>query len=156
MIEYVCLVCQVWLVLEGILHRGDALLVLAKGVVGDALLVEDLRVAVVDLQGCGEVIYAVLVAFHIVVALGSILEVVDVLWLSLDSLVKAGDSLLEVASRVIAASKTIVDCCTRFFFVVSLVLVFLLQDGLASFELFDGLSHLSGFYLGGRKVKYRH
>ena len=50
MIEYVCLVCQVWLVLEGILHGGDALLVLAKGVVGDALLVEHLGVAIVDLQ----------------------------------------------------------------------------------------------------------
>ena len=156
MIEYVCLVCQVWLVLEGILHRGDALLVLAKGVVGDALLVEDLRVAIVDLQGCGEVIYAVLVAFHIVVALSSILKVVDVLWLSLDSFVKAGDSLLKVASRVKAASQSVMDCCTRFFFVVSLVFVFLLQDGLASFELFDGLSHLSGFDLGGRKVKDGH
>ena len=45
-------VCHVWLCLQCLLHLSDALLVLLKGEVGDSLLVKDLWIVTIVLQGC--------------------------------------------------------------------------------------------------------
>lgn len=94
---------------EGLLHGCDALFVFFEGEVCDSLLVENLRVARVLNQCRVEVIDGCLVHVHIEVALGTVLQELDVGRLRTDRLIKVVDSLVEVLKGVVAAAKTIVD-----------------------------------------------
>lgn len=88
MIVDVSLVSHVWLSLERLLHRSDALLVLLEGEKGDALLVEDLRVPVINGKSPLQVIDCELILLHVEVALCSILQELYIVPTSLDRLVE--------------------------------------------------------------------
>ena len=81
-VKDVRLICHVWSILESQFHCLDALLVLFICEVCDTLLVEDLWVVMVILQGCFKVSDGLLIVLHIKVALGTVPQEVNVVWLA--------------------------------------------------------------------------
>lgn len=87
------------------LHRADALAVLLEGEVGDALLVQDLRVVRVYRQSTVQVIDRHLELIHVKVALSSVSKEFHVVFLVFaDGFIEMVDSLLIIFESVVAAA----------------------------------------------------
>ena len=110
MVVDVGLVRHVWFCLQCLLHRSDALFVLLEGKEGDALLVEDLWVPVVDSQSSLQVIDRKLILLHVEVALRSIFQKLHIVSTGLNRQFKLSDSLIVTLLCMEAAAKTVKDC----------------------------------------------
>ena len=128
MVVNVGFIGHIGLLLQCPLHRLDAPLVLFEREVGNALLVEDLRVFVVDGQGPIQVIDGQLVLHHVKVALGAIFQKFDIRSLRVDSFIEMLDRLVEVFQGVVAATESIVDSWILFYQLTFLEVL----DGLAN------------------------
>ena len=105
----VCLVCHVGLLCQGPLHCLDASLVLLESEVGDALLVEHLRVFGVDSESSIEIFNRQLVLLHIEVALCAVFQKLHIVLLRVNRFVEVFNGLVELAQGVVAAAESIVD-----------------------------------------------
>ena len=103
-------VCHVWLCLQCLLHRSDALLVLLEGKEGDALLVKDLWIPVIDSQSSLQVVDRQLILLHVEVALRSVFQKLHIVSTGLNRQFKLIDSLVVALLCMEAATKTVEDC----------------------------------------------
>ena len=132
MIVNISFVGHVGLLLKRSFHSLDAPLVLFESKVGNALLVEHLRIRVLNRKRPLQVIYRKLVLLHVEVALGTIFQKFDVVVLRLDRFVEMLNRLVEVAQSVVATAKAIVHCWVVF-------------EQLTLLEVLDSLAHQTRF-----------
>lgn len=109
MVIDVGLIGQVRLVPEGLLHCLDALLISSSCVEIQALFIKNLGIVRINSKGLLEIFVSLIMLAHIEVALGAVLQELNVSRVFIDGGVILVDSFLELSLGVVALTDSVVD-----------------------------------------------